>query len=216
LVVSSPVVGGTTLPLLARAGFHKKETPDMKNRLIAALVAVLCFTAAHDAIAGGTMRSQRIAWRFPANVTTAPYTQATKALAAGGTDTTVWVGTEGWYVPDINSTDSVVVARFIVFVDSSAAYSPAQTTVTAVIDGATTPIGGGVNPNVNTSSVSITLTPTTGDKLISVPVVIAGTNQLGTVGNWASLPPFIRLRISSSAAMNAAGVSLQYVSPLPN
>jgi len=182
----------------------------MKNKLFLAVLAAL--TVASVAEAGGVLRSSRLAWRFPANVTTSPFTQQTKALAAGGTDTTIWIGTEGWYMPDINSTDSVVVARFIVHVDSTAAYAPAQTTLTAVIDGTVSPSASG-GPQVNYLSTSITLTPTTGDKVMSIPLLIAGVNQLGNIGNWATLPPFVRLRLSTSAAINAAGVSVQYVSP---
>jgi hypothetical protein len=184
----------------------------MKNKslVMGVLVALSLFSVSAEA--GGILRSSRLAWRFPANVTSSPFTQQTKALAAGGTDTTIWIGTEGWYLPDINSTDTVVVARFIVHIDSTAAYAPAQTTITAVVDGAVTPNASG-GANVNVFSTSMTLTPTTGDKVISVPVMIAGANQLGTIGNWATIPPFIRLRFSSSAAMNAAGVSIQYGSP---
>jgi hypothetical protein len=182
----------------------------MKNLLLAALAAVALVGTAQ---AGGVLRNSQLAWRFPANVTTAPFTQPTKALAAGGTDTTIWVGTSGWYMPDINSTDTVIVARFIVAIDSTAAYAPGQTTLTAVLDGATQSTANGL-VNVNFGTVSLTLTPTTGDKVMSVPVFIAGVNQTGSnIGGWSAIPPLVRLRLSSSAAINAASVHLQYVSP---
>ncbi len=182
----------------------------MKNLFLAALAVV---TLVGTANAGGILRNSQLAWRFPANVTSAPFTQPTKALAAGGTDTTIWVGTSGWYMPDINSTDTVIVARFIIAIDSTAAYAPAQTTLTAVLDGATQSTSNGL-VNVNYGSLSMTLLPTTGDKVMSVPIFIAGVNQLGTgIGGWTSIPPLVRLRLSSSAAINAASVHIQYMSP---
>ena len=191
----------------------------MKKILLAALAAFTLFGA--TAHAQGVLRSQQVRWRFPANVTTAPYLQQTKALAAGGTDTTEWVGTEGWLVPfQSGVTDTALVGRFIVYVDSIAAYAPGQTTLTAVIDVAAAPAGGiaitgGGYPQTNYHSISYTLTPLTGEKVMQIPIAITRLNAFSPLGasGWGSAGPFVRLRIATSAAINAASCKVQYMAP---
>ena len=86
----------------------------MKKFLLAAL-AVLCLTP--SAYAGGVVNTETVNWVWQTNLGQNGVTDK-KCLIGSANDTTTFVGTKGWYIPDFPlSSDSVVVARFVISVD---------------------------------------------------------------------------------------------------
>lgn len=180
-----------------------------------ALVGVALLTA--PAFAGGVFTTETLQWRFPNGQTysvTGTYQQAKKYLVASANDTTTWVSTEGWFVPEQTATgaDSVLVARFIIQVDSTSSYTPANTTtLTVTVNGSAVD-----NDAVTHDVLSTTITPTNGSKFIVVPIWIKhGASVFNTPAKqqWVGLPPLMRLIVQGNQATGAARIYIQHLKP---
>lgn len=183
----------------------------MKNRiLIAALAALTLFSA--SAYAESCLGTKPIAWRYINSSGIANQTVEVKALAAGGTDTTTWVNTADFFVPSVKltATDSVAIGQFVVSIDSTAAYAPAQTSLSCVVEGIWGPRPSDGNV-INMTTFS--LNPTTGEKTMVFPVYITGVRTGMNLNQLVRVPTYVRLRFQSSAVINAARISFQYLKP---
>ena len=132
------------------------------------------------------------------------------AIGAGATDTTTAVSTSNWalspFQQGLTASDSVVVARLIVAIDSTTATNfGAANTVTVTVDGG---IGGDASW---TQLFQYTVLPTSTDKMLAMPLFVSNSKIVNKVGNsnWFSLAPALRFRISGSGAIAAARVYVQ-------
>ena len=181
----------------------------MKKFLLAAL-AVLCLTP--SAYAGGVLTIQPVNWVWQTNLGLGGVTDK-KCLIGSSADTTAFVGTSGWYIPDYPvASDSVMVGRFIVAVDSTAAYTPpsSASTTTVTVQGS---IGNSLN-FITIASYSLKLTD--GQKYYTVPIRISTSKfvNLESLGNWSGLAPNIRIILSHGNSFNAARCFVQYMKPV--
>lgn len=186
----------------------------MKKNLVFILLTLAALAScASSALAGGILKTDTVNWIWQTNLGVGG-TTGLKGLIASASDTTAWVSTKDWYIPDLNAptADSLVVARFIIAVDSSAAYAPGQNTCTVIVQGAATP-----GANVVTLG-TYALKPTTGQAFISVPLRISTTKvvNLESLSGWAHLPPLLRIKVDNSANMLAARCFVQYLRAVPN
>jgi hypothetical protein len=180
-----------------------------------ALVGVALLTA--PAFAGGVFTTEALQWRFPNGQTysvTGTYQQAKKYLVASANDTTTWVSTEGWFVPEQTATgaDSVLVARFIIQVDSTS-YTPpgVNKTMTVTVNGSAVD-----NDSATHDVLSTTIYPTDGAKFVVVPIWIkhgASVFNLPAKQAWVGLPPLMRLIVQGNLATGAARVYIQHLKP---
>ena len=189
----------------------------MKRFILGLLMLVGVTLAAAPAFAGGVFTTETLNWRYPNGQTyssaaaVGAYQVDKKTLVASATDTTTWVSTEGWFVPEQTATgaDSVLVARFIIQVDSLS-YTPSQNTLTVTVNGAA------VQTDATHNVLSLNVTPTTGDKFIVVPVWIKhGASVFNTPAKqqWVGLPPFLRMITQGTANTGAARVYIQHLKP---
>jgi hypothetical protein len=183
----------------------------MKNRIVlAALAALTLFSG--TALAESCLGQKDVRWRFINSSGIANQTVATKSLAASGTDTTTWVSTADFYVPQaaLTATDSIAIGQFVVSIDSSAAYAPAQTSISAVVEGH----WGGVPNDVNVINMTtFSMNPTTGEKTMVFPVYITGIRTAMNKNQLQRVPSWVRMRFQSSAVINAGRISFQYLKP---
>ena len=189
----------------------------MKRFILGLLMLVGVTLAAAPAFAGGVFTTETLNWRFPNGATysssaaVSAYQVDKKTLVASATDTTTWVSTEGWFVPEQTATgaDSVLVARFIIQVDSLS-YTPAQNTLTVTVNGSA------VQTDATHNVLSTNVLPTTGDKFIVIPIWIkhgASVFNLPAKQQWVGLPPYMRLIVNGTANTGAARVYIQHLKP---
>jgi len=192
----------------------------MKRFILGLLMIVGVTLAAAPAFAGGVLTTETLNWRFPNTQTYSSaaafdaYQLAKKTLVASANDTTTWISTEGWLIPEQTATgaDSVIIGRFIIQVDSASAYTvPSTNTLTVTVNGAA------VQNDLATFNVlSTNLTPTNGTKFIVVPIWVkhgaAVLNNNATHG-WVGVPPYLRLITQGTANTGAARIYVQHLKP---
>jgi len=191
----------------------------MKRFILGLLMLVGVTLAAAPAFAGGVFTTETLNWRFPNGATysssaaVGAYQVDKKTLVAGANDTTTWVSTEGWFVPEQTATgaDSVLVARFIIQVDSTSYTVPSANTLTVTVNGAA------IQSDAATHNVlSTNVLPTDGDKFIVVPVWIkhgASVFNLPAKQQWVGLPPYMRLITNGNKNTGASRIYIQHLKP---
>lgn len=183
----------------------------MKNRIVlAALAALTLFSG--TAFAQACAEPRFVAWRYINSSGNPAQTVEVKSLAAAGTDTTTWVSTTGFWAPTIKNTatDSVAIGQFVVSIDSTAAYAPAQTSISAVVEAI---YGGRVSDANVVVLTTFSMNPTTGEKVMTFPVYATGTRTGMNLNNIGRVPNYIRMRFQSSAVINAARISFLALRP---
>lgn len=178
----------------------------MKKILYFVVAAVALY--AGSANAGTKIQSQGINWLFNANnATNGVFTVQKKPILTGGStaqkDTTTWVTTTNWAIPDFpynttgsgdgSTNDSVAVARFVVFVDTSSAYTTTSFTKPAlswVIEGS----HGSDNTTYTISSGSIN--GKNGQRAYSIPLYLQNLITGEHPNDFSALPARVRIRIS--------------------
>lgn len=192
----------------------------MKRFILGLLMIVGITLAAAPAFAGGVLTTETLNWRFANGATYSSaaafdaYQSAKKTLVASANDTTTWVSTEGWMIPEQTATgaDSVLIGRFIIQVDSASAYTvPSSNTLTVTVNGSA------VQNDLATFNVlSTNVLPTNGTKFIVVPIWIkhgAAIFNLNAVHGWAGVPPYLRLITSGTQNTGAARIFVQHLKP---
>ena len=192
----------------------------MKRFILGLLMIVGITLAAAPAFAGGVLTTETLNWRFANGATYSPsaafdaYQLAKKTLVASANDTTTWVSTEGWMIPEQTATgaDSVLIGRFIIQVDSASAYTvPSANTLTATVNGSA------VQNDLATFNVlSTNIMPTNNSKFIVVPIWIkhgAAVFNLNHVHGWVGLPPYLRLITQGTQNTGAARIYIQHLKP---
>lgn len=172
----------------------------MKNAILGALVALVMLTGTASA-QDHVLKFENLQWRFPSSTGAVNKFVDRKFLAAdsasaAGKDTTTWISTEGWRVPlggyAVAATDSLALARFIIYVDSS--YTVPQGSFDATIQGAFS------GDNNLAFSITVTVNPTTGQKFFEVPIYLKSTSLTGVhPSGWNRLVPLVRLIVHNKA-----------------
>ena len=175
----------------------------MKRFIIGLVMLVALVATAGEAMAA-RLNNIPLGWRFEASGTPG-YVVSVNNIGSGATDTTTSVSTTNWSVPifqqGLTASDSVVVARLIIAVDSTTATAIGATTLTVVVDGG---IGGDVNWTQLASYTVSSLTAT--DKMAAIPLFVSNSKRINNLGagNWISLPPALRFRITANGGAVAS------------
>lgn len=199
----------------------------MKRFILGLLMLVGVTLAAAPAFAGSIMTTETLNWRFAngqtysASAPASQYQVAKKALIYGASvkDTTTWVSTEGWFVPEQTATgaDSVLVGQFVIVQDSTTASGfGTNKSVTVTVNGSFNAVEG--DAPYNTYSLSINTTD--GGKVLTIPIWIKHGVYVSSPNpaknQWGGLPPYLRLIISTASGndLPAARIFVQHLKPV--
>jgi len=168
-----------------------------------AFVMALCVAPSY---AGTKIQTQSVNWLFNSNLTTnGTRFVVKKPIIVSAADTTDWVTTTSWAVPDFpyntsgagggSTNDSVSVARFVVYVDTLASYT---TTASVNPSIAYTIEGAHGSDNSAFTIATGTLNGTDGAEMYSIPVYLQNLIAGEYPNDFSGLPSRIRIRLSFS------------------
>ena len=186
----------------------------------AAFVMALCVAPSY---AGTKIQTQSVNWVFNANsATNGTRFVVKKPIVVSAPDTTDWVTTTSWAVPDFpynttgagdgSTNDSVSVARFVVYVDTLASYATSGSvnpSIAYTIQGAH-----GSDNSVFTIATG-TLNGKDGAEMYSIPVYLQNLIAGEYPNDFSGLPSRIRVRLaftvgSGTDTINACKLAVQY------
>ena len=197
----------------------------MKRFILGLLMLVGVTLAAAPAFAGGVFTTETLNWRFPNGATysssaaVGAYQVDKKTLVASANDTTTWVSTEGWFVPEQTATgaDSVMVGQFVIVQDSTTASGfGSSKSFTATVNGSFNAAEGDAPYN----TYSLAINTTDGGKVLTIPIWIKHgvyvSSPNPSKNQWGGLPPYLRLITTPGAAnsLPAARIFVQHLKPV--
>lgn len=193
----------------------------MKRFILGLLTIVGITLAAAPAFAGGVLTTETLNWRFANGATYSPaapigsYQLAKKTLVASANDTTTWVSTEGWFIPEQSAagTDSVMVGMFVIQCDSTVnAGIGTNKQLTVTINGSFT-----ANDAATYNTYSINIKTTDAANFFTVPIWMKHASAVNHpdpgVKQWGRIPAFLRVITTPTDNIVAARVFVQHLKP---